>query len=545
VVGQVPVSSLKPYADNPRTHTKKQIRQIAESIRTFGWTNPVLVDANDGIVAGHGRVEAAKLLGIPTVPVLRLEDLSEAQLKAYIIADNKLAELAGWDEQILAKELQLLTELNLDFDIEVTGFEMGEIDVLIEGQSASMQPDPADDIPEIDETRKPVSLLGACGNALCIESYGLLMGRRRAQMVFTDPPYNVSIKGILAANGRVTHPEFVMASGEMSSEEFAEFLARALSHHASYSQQGALHFVCMDWRHLGELLRAGEAVYSELKNLCVWKKTNAGMGSFYRSQHELVFVYRHGDGPTINNVQLGSYGRNRTNVWEYAGQNVPTSERMQALAMHPTVKPVRLVADAILDCSKRGGLILDGFAGSGTTIIAAEQTGRGGAKARPLPPTVKLPQPSAEGSSMGRSKINRDDYAVGYGRRPQHTRFKPGRSGNPKGRSKGTKNLKTDLMEELSERITVSEGGKPKKLSKQRALLKSLLAKAIAKGDARAANILINLILRVLEISAEEREEDLISEDDLAILDDFIARQKPRTAPKARKRVRKRVGAKP
>ena len=386
VVKQVPVISLKPHANNPRTHTKKQIRQIAELIRTFDWTNPILVDANDRIIAGHGRVEAAKQLKLPTVPVLRIEDLTEAQLTAYVIADNKLAKLAGWDQQTLAKELQFLTELDLDFDIEVTGFEMGEIDVLIESQGASTQPDPADDIPEIDEARAPVTLLGdvwllgpdrlACGNALSSDSYRILMGRSRAQMVFVDPPYNVSIKGVLAANGRVKHPEFVMASGEMSSEEFAEFLAGALGHHAAYSQQGAIHFICMDWRHLGELLRAGEAVYSELKNLCVWKKTNAGMGSFYRSQHELVFVFRHGHDPTINNVQLGTYGRNRTNVWEYAGQNVVTSERMQALIMHPTVKPVRLVADAILDCSKRGGLILDGFAGSGTTIIAAEQTGR-------------------------------------------------------------------------------------------------------------------------------------------------------------------------
>jgi len=260
VVEQVPVSSLKPYANNPRTHTKKQIRQIAESIKTFGWMNPVLVDANDRIIAGHGR-------------------------------DNKLAELAGWDEQTLAKELQFLTELNLDFDLEVTGFEMGEIDVLIEGQSAGTQPNPLDDIPEIDEAKAPVSLIGdvwllgphrlACGNALSTESYALLMGHRRAQIVFTDPPYNVSING-LSANGAAKHPEFVMASGEMSPEEFTEFLARALGHHASYSQQGAIHFVCMDWRHLGELLRAREIVYSWLKNLCVWKKTNAGMGSFYR-----------------------------------------------------------------------------------------------------------------------------------------------------------------------------------------------------------------------------------------------------------------------
>jgi DNA methylase/ParB-like nuclease domain len=384
VVEQVPICSLKPYGNNPRTHSKKQIRQLATSITTFGWTNPVLVDADNRIIAGHGRVEAAKLLGNPHVPVLRIENLTDAQIKAYVIADNRLAELAGWDTEILANELQLLSELDLDFDIEVTGFEMGEIDVLIESQGG--EHDPADDVPDFDNARSSVTLLGdvwllgthrlACGDALSSESYSVLMERRRAQMIFTDPPYNVSIKGVLAANGRIKHPEFVMASGEMSSEEFAEFLACALGHHAAYSHQGAIHFICMDWRHLGELLRAGEAVYSELKNLCVWKKTNAGMGSFYRSQHELVFVFRHGNGPTINNVQLGTYGRNRTNVWEYAGQNVVTSERMQALIMHPTVKPVRLVADAILDCSKRGGLILDGFAGSGTTIIAAEQTGR-------------------------------------------------------------------------------------------------------------------------------------------------------------------------
>jgi hypothetical protein len=290
---------------------------------------------------------------------------------------------------------------------------------------------------------------------------------------------------------------------------------------------------------------------------------------------------RTGDGQTINNVQLGTFGRNRTNVWEYAGQNVVTSERMQALAMHPTVKPVRLVADAILDCSKRVELILDGFAGSGTTIIAAEQSGRiacaleldphyvdvailrwerlTGEPARheeagltfadmareregpALPPMVELSQPSAEGSWMTRSKISHDAYEVGYGRPPKHTRFKSGHSGNPKGRPKGTNNLKTDLMDELAERISIGEGGKPKKLSKQRALLKSLAAKAIT-GDARAMNILLNLMVRVLEISAEERESDLIRQDDLAILDNFIARQKRGT--RVNKRPRKRAGVK-
>jgi hypothetical protein len=247
VVEQVPICSLKPYGNNPRTHSKKQIRQLATSITTFGWTNPVLVDAANRIIAGHGRVEAAKLLGNPHVPVLRIEDLTEAQIKAYVIADNRLAELAGWDAEILANELQFLTELNLDFDIEVTGFEMGEIDVLIESQGA--EHDPADDVPDVANARSPVTLLGdvwllgphrlACGNALSSESYSILMEGRRAQTVFTDPPYNISIEKVVSAHGKVKHDDFVMAVGELSSEEFTEFLTCALGHHAAYSQPGA------------------------------------------------------------------------------------------------------------------------------------------------------------------------------------------------------------------------------------------------------------------------------------------------------------------
>ena len=202
------------------------------------------------------------------------------------------------------------------------------------------------------------------------------MQGRKAQMVFTDPPYNLPIAGFVGGKGKTKHGDFAMASGEMRPTEFAQFLIDTLGLHAQHSSSGSIHFICMDWRHIGALLQAGEAVYSEVKNLCVWAKTNGGMGSLYRSQHELVFVFQSGSGPVINNVKLGAYGRNRSNVWSYAGQTTLTPTRQEELAMHPTVKPVRLVADAILDCSKRGGLILDGFAGSGTTIVAAEQTGR-------------------------------------------------------------------------------------------------------------------------------------------------------------------------
>jgi 16S rRNA G966 N2-methylase RsmD len=207
-------------------------------------------------------------------------------------------------------------------------------------------------------------------------AYETLMAGESAQMVFIDPPYNVPIDGHVCGSGRVKHAEFVMASGEMSEPEFTAFLETVLHHLAGNSVVGSIHFVCMDWRHAFELLTAGRAAYTELKNLCVWNKSNAGMGSLYRSQHELVFVFKSGTAPHINNVELGRHGRYRTNVWNYPGINTLKPGRLEELAMHPTVKPAALVADAIKDCSRRGGVVLDAFAGSGTTIIAAERTAR-------------------------------------------------------------------------------------------------------------------------------------------------------------------------
>ena len=195
-------------------------------------------------------------------------------------------------------------------------------------------------------------------------------------MVFTDPPYNVPIDGHVSGLGSVKHREFAMASGEMSETEFTKFLTDVLGNLAKFSADGAIHYVCMDWAHLRELLNAGHAVYDELKNICVWAKTNGGMGSLYRSQHEMVAVFKSGTAPHINNVELGRHGRYRTNVWTYAGMNTFGAERDEALAMHPTVKPVALVEDAVLDCSDRNGVVVDAFLGSGTTLIAAESAGR-------------------------------------------------------------------------------------------------------------------------------------------------------------------------
>jgi DNA modification methylase len=388
-VAERAIASLTLRRNNPRTHSAKQIRQIANSIETFGFTNPVLIDASDTVIAGHGRVSAAKELGLRSVPTIRLEHLSDEQVRAYVIADNKLAECAGWDRDLLAIELQGLAEIDLDFDLEVTGLETAEIDLLIgDAASEADEADPADDVHAIDANAPVVSRPGdlwqigphrlLCADALDATSYGRLLGDRKARLVFVDPPYNVPIGGHVSGLGRIRHDEFAMASGEMNAAEFTAFLETALGHHAEHSVDGALHFVCMDWRHAGELLAASARVYSECKNLCIWVKTNAGMGSLYRSQHELVFAFKAGTGAHINNVALGRHGRTRTNVWRYAGATSFSAERDEALAVHPTVKPVRLVADAILDASRRGDAVLDGFAGSGTTLLAAQRTGRVG-----------------------------------------------------------------------------------------------------------------------------------------------------------------------
>ena len=383
----VDVDSLTPYGRNARRHTRKQIRKIADSIEEFGWTNPVLVDGQGGIIAGHGRVEAARLLGLSKVPTIRLEHLTEAHKRAYIIADNRLAELAGWNEEILALELQGLTEVEIDFDATITGFEVAEIDLLIESLKPAGDDDPgADALPEEDLSAPPVSEVEdlwildphrlLCGDATVAASFDRLMGTDKAQMVFVDPPYNLPINGHVCGSGAIKHEDFVMASGEMSEAEFTAFLEASLTHLAEHSVDGSIHFVFMDWRHMGELLTAGMAVYAEHKNLYIWCKDNAGMGSFYRSQHELVFVFKKGTAPHLNNFGLGEHGRYRTNVWRYPGVNSPRAGRLDDLRMHPTVKPVALVADAIRDCSTRGGIVLDSFDGSGTTLIAAEKTAR-------------------------------------------------------------------------------------------------------------------------------------------------------------------------
>jgi DNA modification methylase len=383
------IEELRPDPANPRVHSKKQIRQIANSIETFGFNVPVLVDADLNVIAGHGRLLACRELGWTEVPTLCLDHLTSAQARAFMIADNRLTEIASWDDRLLAQQLKDLSLLGLDFDIEVTGFETGEIDLRIASleHMPERDADPADAVPEVS-AGPPVSKIGdvwllgrhriLCGNALDPAAYAALMGEERATMVFTDPPYNVPIDGHASGLGAIHHRPFPMASGEMNKTEFTGFLAQACQSLAAFSAGGALHFICMDWRHLDELLAAGGEAYDELKNFCVWVKDSPGMGSFYRNQHEFVLVFKQRGGSHRNNVQLGQFGRNRSNVWRYPGANsfARSTAEGSLRALHPTVKPVAMVADAILDCTARGEIVLDAFLGSGTTVIAAERTGR-------------------------------------------------------------------------------------------------------------------------------------------------------------------------
>ncbi len=380
-----PITALKPYAGNARRHSKKQVRQIADSITRFGFTNPVLISDQGEIIAGHGRVMAAKELGLAAVPTVRLSHLTAEERRAYVLADNKLALNAGWDTEILAIELQALVDL--EFDVTLTGFSLAEVDLTLDQAreaSAAAPDNPADHIPEPSNiaVSRPgdLWLLGRhrllCGNAMLPNDVASLLGDEKADLIFTDPPYNVPIDGHVCGLGSVRHREFAFASGEMTRSQFTTFLTTTLSNAASAAKDGAIAFVCMDWRHMRELLDAGEEVFSELKNLCLWNKTNGGMGSFYRSKHELVFVFKVGSAPHTNSFGLGETGRYRTNVWDYAGISSLGATRNDELAMHPTVKPVALVADAIKDCSRRGEIVLDIFGGSGTTLIAAETCGR-------------------------------------------------------------------------------------------------------------------------------------------------------------------------
>ncbi|WP_286800289.1 site-specific DNA-methyltransferase [Oceanicaulis sp. UBA2681] len=380
---EVALGDLRLPEQELRKHPARQIANLAKSIERFGFVAPILIDARGEVVAGIARVAAAKKLGRTHAPAVRIEHLSEEEVRAYRIADNKLAEAAEWNIDALRVEIADLIEL--DFDMETLGFDVAEVDLMFDEGEVGDEPA----IPEVpgDPVTRPgdVWLLGqhrlVCGDALKPETYEALLRDEAVDAVdavFTDAPYNVPVDKHICGLGKVKHREFAMASGEMSKDVFAEFLTTVHARLYERIKQGGIAFSCMDWRSVSPLIVAGESVGFELLNLAVWDKGVGGMGSLYRSQHEMVCVFKKAGASHRNNIELGKHGRNRTNVWAYPGCNSGSRDRDELLKLHPTVKPVALIADALKDVTARGDLVLDVFGGSGSTLLAAEQTGRVG-----------------------------------------------------------------------------------------------------------------------------------------------------------------------
>ena len=380
-VEYLPLEQVKDYPRLFRTPGKNQIEKTERMIRECGFMLPIVIDGQSQVVIGGHLLAAARRMSMDEIPVIRASHLSEEQVRLLRIAHERIATEATWDQGLLAEEFQELMLLVPDIDLTVTGFEVPELDIILEPGAGVAD----DDIPLVKAGPAIVSTgdlwqLGDhrlyCGDATLPQSYAMLMDAEKAKLCFTDAPYNVKINGHVGNSGKIQHREFAMASGEMNADAFTQFLYQAHNLMATHAEEGAIIYSCMDWRHITELSAAAALANLTLQNLCVWVKDNGGMGSFYRSRHELVFVFKKGTGPHTNNIQLGKHGRYRTNVWEYPGVNSFAGGRMQELALHPTVKPLALVTDALKDASARGDIVLDPFGGSGTTLLAAEKTGR-------------------------------------------------------------------------------------------------------------------------------------------------------------------------
>jgi DNA modification methylase len=376
-----PVNRLRASGRNLRVHSPRKLAALKRAVASFKFFAPLVIDPAGNLLAGHARLAVALDLGFREVPVIVVSHLTDAEKRLYELADNRIAELSTWNMPALTLEIVELSLPELGLDLSITGFDTPDTDRIL--NPAAAETDDRDDvIPALNEAATSrlgdLWLLGRhrlyCGSALEQASYDALLAGERAQMVISDPPYNVAIAGHVR-NSKTSHREFVQASGEMSEQEFTAFLGRFLKRLKAVTDDGAIIYVFMDHAHSLELQAAAYPIFGKQKNLCVWVKDSAGMGSFYRSQHELIYIFKNGMVPHINNFNLGEKGRYRTNVWNYPGVNT-SPERRASLGMHPTVKPCSMFVDAILDCSNRGGIILDCFGGSGVTVLAAERTGR-------------------------------------------------------------------------------------------------------------------------------------------------------------------------
>lgn len=377
------IDSVRPAGARARVTTPEQLERVIKSIRQFGLVTPILIDAEDRIVSGHVVWEAAQKIGSETIECLVVDHLDDAELKALSLALNRIAETGDWNLDTLR---EVMIEIrSADIDLTTTGFTLQEFDQITLAPSPSSQDE--EDCAEVefkDET--PVSRIGdlfqlndhrlLCGDALEAESYRQVLGGRMAHCTFSDPPYGCKIEGFVSGLGKHKHKDFVMASGEMDDAQFIEFLETYLTHCRTFTSKGAVTFACMDWRQIDKLLAAGAQAGFNRNNIVVWNKGSGGMGSLYRSAHELIAVFCNGKSPATNNVELGRHGRDRSNLWSYPGANRRGSSANHALADHPTPKPIELVEDALLDITRPGDVVLDPFSGSGTTLIAAERCGR-------------------------------------------------------------------------------------------------------------------------------------------------------------------------
>ena len=377
-VEYVPLASLRATFRRTKSHSARQVRKLAASINRSGFNVPVLVDDDLDVVSGHARVDAAKLVGLAQVPVIRVSHLSREELRLFAIFDNKVASEGSIDLDAVRLELNDVVLHAPELELTNSGFEVGEIDAL-NGLTRTNELDDLDDDP--NPAVAPVTRIGdlwllgdhqlLCGDATDPTCIARLMDGTSARAVISDAPYNLTIPGVVSGKGRKRHENFAMASGEMSADEFTAFLLRFLEAAKPKVMDGALSLVFMDWRHIAELLAAGTAAGLSHRQLLVWEKSSPAMGGGWRNAHELIAVFKQGEAPHVDNVQLGRFGRNRSNVLHYPGANVLTKGRRRALELHPTVKPVALIADLILDVTEPGDVVLDCFGGSGTTLMAA------------------------------------------------------------------------------------------------------------------------------------------------------------------------------
>jgi DNA modification methylase len=384
-IEHVAVEVLRAPTRQLRRHSERKLAKLQANIRRFGFLCPLLAGADNELIVGVARLQVARRMGLKRVPLIRASHLSPEDIRIFRIADNRLTELSDWDEDNLGLELKELSALDLGFSLELSAFDAAEIDLRIDALSP---PSPGENLAEaeLEPPVSPTSRLGdlwrlgdhsiLCGDALQPPAYEALMGNEQARMIAADLPYNLKIDGHVGGLGKVHHRPFAMASGEMSEEEFTDFLSKVFLVNRSVLMRGGLAYYFMDWRHCHEITTAQRRAGFDLINLCIWAKTNGGMGSLYRSRHEMVFVFGERRQAHVNNVQLGRFGRYRTNVWEYPGANSFRKGRDQDLADHPTVKNMEMIADAIRDVTNRGDIVLDPFVGSGTTVLAAERTGR-------------------------------------------------------------------------------------------------------------------------------------------------------------------------